>query len=54
LAVRPELLQIAGRGAERPRRPNDSALDRNWNRRVEVRLIALAARDSSANFVQSR
>jgi chemotaxis protein MotB len=50
----PELLQIAGRGAERPRRPNDSALDRTWNRRVEVRLIALAARDSSANFVPGR
>ena len=45
-----DLLQIAGRGSERPRRTNDTALDRTWNRRVEVRLIALAARESSANF----
>ncbi|HUR28785.1 MAG TPA: OmpA family protein [Planctomycetota bacterium] len=52
--VPPELLQIAGRGAERPRRPNDSALDRTWNRRVEVRLISLAARESSVNFTPGR
>ncbi len=44
------LLQIAGRGGERPRRKNDTAVDRIWNRRVEVRLISIAARDSSANF----
>jgi chemotaxis protein MotB len=50
----PDLLQIAGRGSERPRRPNDTALDRTWNRRVEVRLIALAARGSSANFGGAR
>ena len=44
------LLQIAGRGSERPRRSNDSALDRSWNRRVELRLISINARGSSANF----
>jgi len=48
--VPPDLLQIAGRGSEKPRRPNDSALDRIWNRRVEVRLISLASRASNANF----
>ena len=48
--VPPDLLQIAGRGSEKPRRPNDSALNRTWNRRVEVRLIAIAARNSSVNF----
>lgn len=45
-----DLLQLAGRGAEKPRRPNETALDRTWNRRVEVRLISLASRNSSANF----
>lgn len=45
-----DLLQIAGRGSGKPRRPNDTALDRTWNRRVEVRLISIAARGSSANF----
>jgi chemotaxis protein MotB len=50
----PDLLQIAGRGSERPRRPNDTAVDRTWNRRVEVRLVALAARGGSANFGAGR
>ena len=45
-----DLLQIAGKGGDRPRRPNDTALDRTWNRRVEVRLISLASRTSSVNF----
>jgi chemotaxis protein MotB len=49
-----DLLQLAGRGAERPRRPNDTAVDRVWNRRVEVRLISLAARNASANFNPGR
>jgi chemotaxis protein MotB len=52
--VPPELLQLAGRGSERPRRPNDTALERTWNRRVEVRLIAIAARGGSANFNPGR
>lgn len=50
----PELLQIAGRGSERPRRPNDTAVDRVWNRRFEVRLVALSARTGSANFGATR
>lgn len=49
-----ELLQIAGRGSERPRRDNDTAVNRTWNRRVEIRLISIAARDSSANFAAGR
>jgi len=49
-----DLLQLAGCGSSRPRRSNERAVDRTWNRRVEVRLISLASRESSANFGSGR
>jgi chemotaxis protein MotB len=38
----PRLLQIAGLGTERPVAPNDDALERSKNRRVEVRVLSLS------------
>ncbi|MBI5362645.1 MAG: flagellar motor protein MotB [Planctomycetes bacterium] len=38
----PDLVQISGPGAARPRASNDTASGRTSNRRVEVRILALA------------
>jgi chemotaxis protein MotB len=38
----PDLVQIASPGSERPRASNDSPVGRTSNRRVEVRILALA------------
>jgi chemotaxis protein MotB len=40
--IAPELLQISSHGMLRPRAPNDTAMGRTSNRRVEVRVVALA------------
>jgi len=38
----PDVVQIAGLGAERPRESNDTAAGRSANRRVEVRILSLS------------
>jgi chemotaxis protein MotB len=40
--VPPDRVQIAGIGKLRPRAPNETALGRHSNRRVEVRVVSLA------------
>lgn len=45
----PELVQIAGLGAQRPIDSNDSANGRTANRRVEVRVIALSRARTSGD-----
>lgn len=41
----PEQVQIAGLGTIRPRAPNDSALGRTSNRRIELRVVSLASQN---------
>ncbi len=37
-----DVVQIAGLGTMRPRKPNDTAINRTANRRVEVRILSLS------------
>ena len=41
-SIGPEMLQVAGLGAQRPRASNETAGGRTANRRVELRILALS------------
>jgi chemotaxis protein MotB len=43
-----DLLQVSGLGSSRPRVPNDTAVGRARNRRVEVRILALSKSRAAA------
>jgi len=52
-----DLMQVAGLGARSPLEPNDTAVGRSKNRRVEIRVIALSkarARVLQAEFAEKK
>ena len=47
-----ERLQIVGRGADDPRRDNETAEGRRWNRRVQIRVVSLS--ELRASYLEAR